>query len=258
MATDIAFSLAVLSLLGKRVPVALKVFLTAFAVIDDLGAIVVIALFYRGALSWPYLGLSVVLFTVLMAMNRLKVRPLTPFLIGGVLLWYCLLHSGVHATVAGVLLAFTIPDDGEHAPAHRLERFLTRPVAFIVLPLFALANTCLALPGDWSHALASASGIGIMLGLAIGKPLGIVLSSWAAVKAGLCHLPAGSTWRHLIGAGMLGGIGFTMSIFIALLAFPDTALADNAKMAVLTASLLSGTIGLLWLRFVADRGPGKL
>ena len=248
VATDIAFSLAVLSLLGKRVPVSLKVFLTAFAVIDDLGAVVVIALFYRGTLSLIHLGLSAGLFILLLVMNRLKVRALSLYVAGGVLLWYGMLHSGIHATLAGVLLAFTMPDGDEHAPAPRLERFLNRPVAFIVLPLFALANTCLVLRGDWFTGLGLTSSIGIMLGLAVGKPLGIVLSSYAAVKTRACQLPAGIDWRLLTGAGMLGGVGFTMSIFIALLAFREPALVDSAKMAILAGSALSGILGYSWLR----------
>ncbi|HTY09021.1 MAG TPA: Na+/H+ antiporter NhaA, partial [Candidatus Edwardsbacteria bacterium] len=181
VATDIAFSLAVLSLLGRRVPASLKVFLTAFAVMDDLGAVLVIALFYRGAISWPFIGLTAATVLALLAMNRLRVRTLVPYLAAGVLLWYCTLHSGVHAALAGVLLAYTIPDGRENAPASRLERFLNRPVAFVILPLFALANTCLALSGTWYLALASASSIGIILGLLVGKPLVIVLSSYAVV-----------------------------------------------------------------------------
>ncbi len=252
VATDIAFSLAVLSLLGKRVPLSLKVFLTAFAVIDDLGAVVVIALFYRGALSWSYLGAAAVIIIILLVINRLKVRALAYYLIGGLLLWLSLLHSGVHAAVAGVLLAFTIPDGGENAPAPRLERILNRPVAFIVLPLFALANTCLSLQGHWCSMLASTSSIGIMLGLIIGKPLGIMLACVGSVKAKLCRLPAGSSWGHLAGAGMLGGIGFTMSIFITLLAFHDPRYSDSAKMAILVASSISGIAGYSWLRYFTD------
>lgn len=254
MATDIAFALAVLALLGSRVPPALKVFLTALAVMDDLGAIIVIAVFYTAQLAPLYLLGALLAFAALMALNRLlQVRLLAPYLIGGALMWFLMLKSGVHATIAGVLLAFAIPcssqAEDEASPSHRLEHALHLPVAFVILPIFALANTGIVIGADWAHALASPNSTGILAGLVLGKPLGIALACCAAVGLGLCQLPGELRWRHVIGAGMLGGIGFTMSIFITNLAFgTDPALVNASKMAILLASLVSGALGFAWLR----------
>ena len=254
MATDIAFALGVLAILGSRVPASLKVFLTALAVIDDLFAIVVIAIFYTAKLSMLYLAGSLAVFVMLLVLGRyFRVMRLTPYLIGGVLMWFLMLKSGVHATIAGVLLAFTIPisvkEDDEESPSHKLEHFLHTPVAFIILPIFALANTGIIIGADWYQSLSAANSSGIILGLVVGKPLGITLLSFAAVAFGICRLPLDLNWKHIFGAGLLGGIGFTMSIFITNLAFTGNAAVINAsKMAILLASLTAGTIGFLWLK----------
>jgi NhaA family Na+:H+ antiporter len=257
MATDIAFALGVLALLGSRIPATLKVFLAALAVMDDLGAIVVIALFYTSTMAVGYLLAALVTFGALMFMNRkLRVAALSPYLIGGAVLWFLMLKSGVHATIAGVLLAFTIPfsktQDDEKSPSHRLEHALHKPVAFIILPIFALANTGIALTSDWSQQLLSLNSLGIILGLVIGKPVGITLASMAAVALGVSKLPDGLTWPHIAGVSMLGGIGFTMSIFIANLAFPSSPeIVNAAKLAILVGSLISGVAGYTWLRKAA-------
>jgi NhaA family Na+:H+ antiporter len=222
MATDIAFALGVLALLGSRVPVSLKVFVTAVAVMDDLGAIIVIAIFYTAKLSIAYLVGAVAVFGVLVALNRLfRVMSLVPYLLGGALMWLLMLKSGVHATIAGVLLAFTIPfsakEDDEKSPSHRLEHFLHKPVAFVILPIFALANTSVLIGADWAQNLTTANSSGIIGGLVLGKPLGIMLASFVAVAIGICRLPLGLNWRHIFGAGLLGGIGFTMSILLRTL-----------------------------------------
>ncbi|MEO5934454.1 MAG: Na+/H+ antiporter NhaA [Duganella sp.] len=254
MATDIAFALGVLALLGNRVPASLKIFLTALAVMDDLGAIVVIALFYTANLSFLYLMGALAVFIALMAMNRLlRVMALLPYLLGGALMWFLMLKSGVHATIAGVLLAFAIPysakEDDAASPSHRLERILHKPVTFLILPIFALANTGIVIGPGWIGELASSNSLGIIAGLVLGKPIGIVLFSFAAVTLGLCRLPLDLAWQHILGAGLLGGIGFTMSIFITNLAFTGQAEVINAsKMAILAASLVAGILGFLWLK----------
>jgi Na+:H+ antiporter, NhaA family len=251
MATDIAFAIGILSLLGKRVPNSLKVFLTAFAVIDDLGAIIIIAIFYTTSMSFVNLFVALAIFGVLVLLNRLKVKNLVPYLIGGVAMWYFMLHSGVHATITGVLLAFAIPfgDGGEKSPSYILQHILHKPVAFFILPLFALANTCITVGGDWLSGLAQPSSLGIMAGLIIGKPLGIWLFAFGGVALGVCALPAGLKWKNLLGAGLLGGIGFTMSIFITLLAFGEATMVNNSKIAILFASLISGIVGFIFLKF---------
>lgn len=259
MATDIAFALGVLALLGNRVPPSLKVFVVAFAIIDDLSAIVVIAVFYTAQLSVGYLVAALAVWALLGVLNRLfRVMSLTPYLLGGVLMWFLMLKSGVHATVAGVMLAFAIPfsakTDDEASPSHRLEHFLHKPVAFIILPIFALANTAIFIGADWMQELSSSNSLGITAGLIVGKPLGVTLLCWAAVASGICRLPPGLSWRHIVGAGILGGIGFTMSIFIANLAFAgDAENANASKMAILLASLAAGIIGFLWLKFLGNR-----
>ena len=253
MATDIAFALGVLALLGSRAPASLKIFLTALAVMDDLGAIIVIALFYTASLSPTYLLAALTVFFGLVVLNRLRVMALTPYLLGGALMWYLMLRSGIHATIAGVLLAFAIPfsakAEDEESPSHRLEHFLHKPVAFLILPIFALANTGIVIGSGWLQELASANSAGIIGGLVLGKPLGITLLSFLAVAIGLCRLPNDLKWRHIFGAGLLGGIGFTMSIFITNLAFAEQAAIINAsKMAILVASLAAGALGYGWLR----------
>jgi len=254
MATDIAFALGVLALLGSRVPASLKIFLTALAVIDDLGAIIVIAVFYTAKLSIFYLIGAGLVFAMLFALNRFfRVMSLIPYLLGGALMWFLMLKSGVHATIAGVLLAFTIPfsasEDDEKSPSYKLENFLHKPVAFIILPVFALANTGIVVGADSFQNLFSSNSAGISLGLIVGKPVGITLLSFIVVSLGICRLPSDLNWKHIFGAGILGGIGFTMSIFITNLAFTGNAEMVNAsKIAILLASLTAGIIGFLWLK----------
>ena len=255
MATDIAFALGVLAILGNRIPASLKVFVVAFAVIDDLGAIVIIAAFYTAQLSVWYLAGALAVWALLIALNRFRVTSLVPYLLGGALMWFLMLKSGVHATIAGVMLAFAIPfsakDDDEESPSHKLEHFLHKPVAFIILPIFALANTGIFVGADWMQNVTSTNTVGIAAGLVLGKPLGVTLLCFVAVASGLCRLPPDLNWRHIAGAGILGGIGFTMSIFIANLAFAGNAETINAsKMAIFLASLTAGTIGFLWLRLL--------
>lgn len=250
MATDIAFAIGILSLLGNRVPTSIKVLLTALAVIDDLGAIIVIAVFYTGSVAFTQLLISLGIFAVLLILNRLKVHNLIPYMLGAVPMWYFMLQSGVHPTITGVLLAFAIPfgDGGPKSPSYILQHWLHKPVAFFILPLFALANTCISVDGGWQTGLMQANSIGIFAGLIVGKPLGIFLFSFITVSLGLCALPQDIKWKHVIGVGLLGGIGFTMSIFIALLAFTDPELITQSKIAILVASLVSGLLGFIWLR----------
>ncbi|HLM00810.1 MAG TPA: Na+/H+ antiporter NhaA [Pyrinomonadaceae bacterium] len=258
MATDIAFALGVLALLGSRVPASLKVFLTALAVMDDLGAIIVIAVFYTAKLSVLYLVGALAVWALLVCLNRFgRVMSLIPYLIGGAVMWFLMLKSGVHATIAGVLLAFAIPfsakEDDEESPSHRLEHFLHKPVAFVILPIFALANTGIIIGADASQNLTANNSIGIISGLLIGKPLGITLLCFIAVSAGICRLPLDLNWKHVFGAGLLGGIGFTMSIFITNLAFVgENEVINASKMAILLASLSAGTIGFLWLKLLGQ------
>ena len=249
MATDIAFALGVLLLLGDKVPVSLKIFLVALAIIDDLGAIIIIAIFYSKGIAWTYLGAAAAIFVFLGILNRLKVYVLTPYLLLGAVAWYCMLHSGIHATITGVILAFVIPfGDGENdSPSYILEHKLTGIVAFAILPLFALANTAIVIPETWSDQLFSTHSLGIMLGLMLGKPLGILLFSWLAIKLNWSVLPDGMRWSHVIGVGLLAGIGFTMSMFIAVLAFDSPELIISAKIAIMLGSLLSAIFGVFWL-----------
>ena len=250
MATDIAFAIGILSLLGNRVPASLKIFLTALAVIDDLGAIVVIAIFYTTSIAFSNLFIALGIFGILIVLNRLRVFNLIPYLIGGLAMWYFMLHSGVHATITGILLAFAIPfgNGGEKSPSHILQHFLHKPVAFLILPLFAIANTCIAVGDGWQNALGQSNSLGIIAGLVIGKPLGIWLFSFIGVGLGLCVLPTDLKWKNIIGAGFLGGIGFTMSIFITLLAFDNDDLVKSSKIAILISSLIAGTIGFIFLK----------
>ena len=253
MATDIAFALGVLAILGTRAPASLKVFVVAFAVMDDLGAIVMIAAFYTADLSVAYLAGSLAVWAVLLVLNlKFRVYMLAPYLVGGALMWLLMLKSGVHATIAGVLLAFAIPftsrSADEPSPSHRLEKNLHAPVAFVILPLFALANTGIVIGADWFHQLTSANSLGIVAGLVLGKPLGILCLCAMAVAAGWCRLPAQLKWPHMLCAGLLGGIGFTMSIFITNLAFPnDPQLINASKMAILVASVTAAVLGYLSL-----------
>jgi NhaA family Na+:H+ antiporter len=255
MATDIAFAIGILSLLGNKVPASLKVFLTALAVIDDLGAIIVIAIFYTTSISFLNLGIALGIWCLLFVLNRMKIHNLIPYLIGGVIMWYFMLNSGVHATITGVILAFVIPfgDGGEKTSSYRLQHFLHKPVAFFILPLFAIANTALPITENWHEGLNHANTYGIILGLVVGKPLGILLFSSVGVTAGLCTLPKNLKWAHILGAGMLGGIGFTMSIFITVLAFKNPEIIVFSKIAILIASFLAGLMGFVYLKYTLNR-----
>lgn len=311
MATDIAFALGVLALLGDRVPVGLKVFLAALAIVDDIGAILVIAVFYSTGVNWTAIGAVVAILLISAGANAAGVRKPWAYGIIGLLLWGAVLSSGIHATVAGVLLAMTIPVrtrihegaflsearrtledfdaaaevtandpevtilsntdhhtaleeleslvDDARPPLVRMERALHGIVAFAIMPLFALANAGVVVSGDaLSGALASPVALGAAMGLVIGKPAGIAGFSWLAVRSGVASLPSGVNWRMLTGAGILGGIGFTMALFIAGLAFQDPALLDHAKVGVLAASAVTGVVGWLWLKSALKSGDEKI
>ena len=238
-ATDIAFSLGILSLMGKRAPLSLKIFLTALAIIDDLGAIVIIATFYTSTLHLMMLMYAVIFIMVLFLLNRLKVRLLLLYIIPALGLWYFILRSGVHPTIAGVVAAMFIP----RGMAHHLEISLHRPVNYWILPLFALANTAIPLQFDPTRIFSGLTA-GIILGLLAGKPLGIMLFSWIGVKMKISSLPKGTDWKHLAGTGLLAGIGFTMSIFIAGLSYKEPAVLDLSKLAILAGSTLSALLGM--------------
>ena len=302
MATDIAFALGVLALLGPRAPLALKVFLAALAIVDDIGAVMVIALFYTEGVSWVALGMAGVFLAVMMLLNRLDVRYAGMYAILGVGLWVAFLQSGIHATIAGVLAAMAIPartriDTDEfltcgrelmdefdaagvegkdvltnhdqqaviqaienaceeaQAPLQRIEHDLQLWVAFGIIPLFALANAGVHLPADFAGAFTHPVTLGVLLGLVIGKPVGITLFSWMAVRLGVATLPAGVSWRAVVGVSCLGGIGFTMSLFIAALAFTDGALVTEAKIGILAASLLAGVMGWALIRGGQEPDP---
>jgi Na+:H+ antiporter, NhaA family len=259
MATDIAFALGVLGLLGKRIPASLKVFLAALAIIDDLGAILLIAIFYTSDFSSLYLILALSVYAGLLVLNRLGVNGLPFYLIPGVVMWYFMLQSGVHATVAGVLLAFALPfrDGSETSPSYKLQHFLHKPVAFGIMPIFALANTGIVLSGRWFEGLTTANSLGVFAGLLLGKPVGIFTTSFIAVKTGLSRLSEDLSWKHIIGAGFLGGIGFTMSIFITLLALTDAETIQNTKIVILLSSLLAGLMGFLTLSRATENNTSK-
>lgn len=251
MATDIAFAIGILSLLGNRVPTSLKIFLTALAVIDDLVAIIVIAIFYTKTIIWTNLLLALGVFVLLLIFNRLKVKNLIPYLLGGAVMWFFMYNSGVHATITGVLLAFAIPfgNGDKKSTSYVLQHFLHKPVAFIILPLFAIANTSITIGTDWQNGLGEANSIGILAGLILGKPLGIVAFAFTGALLGLCKLPKGLQWKNIIGVGFLGGIGFTMSIFITILAYDDVALINSSKIAIIIASIVAGLLGFIFLKF---------
>jgi NhaA family Na+:H+ antiporter len=294
MATDIAFALGVLALLGSRVPFALKVFLAAIAIVDDLGAVLVIAFFYTNSVSWPALLAAAGCFAALLALNKLGARHAALYAVVGVCLWLAVLQSGVHATIAGLLVALAVPgrrridaasflhrgrdlmdefahdlraDESEptsaqqdavfsleeaceqvQTPLARFEHELNPWVAYLIVPLFALANAGVALQGGLGAALGSPVTMGVALGLLIGKPIGVTLASWLAVKIGLATLPEEVHWRHIGGVACLCGIGFTMALFISGLAFGDAAHMDSAKIGILAGSLLSGLLGWALLR----------
>lgn len=257
MATDIAFAIGILSLLGNRVPASLKIFLTALAVIDDLGAILVIAIFYTQSIAIANLFIALGIFGFMLLLNRLKVFSLFPYLIGGLFMWFFMLQSGVHATISGVLLAFAIPfgNGSPSSPSYRLQHVLHKPVAFLVLPLFALANTSISFSAHWVAGLSNAHSVGIICGLVAGKPIGIVLFTFLGVGLGICTLPKSLNWKRILGAGFLGGIGFTMSIFITLLAFDQQSLITESKIAILLSSAGAGVLGFFWLFVTLRKSP---
>jgi NhaA family Na+:H+ antiporter len=248
-ATDIAFALGALALVGNRVPLALKVFLLALATIDDLAAIIIIALFYAGGLSLLSLAGASACLLVLLAMNRLGYTRIGPYLLIGLLLWSFVLNSGVHATLAGVALGLVIPlnrSDGS-SPVHELEEWLHPYVKFLILPLFAFANAGLPLAGMSLESLGRDISLGVIAGLVIGKPLGILLTVGALVALGLASLPEDTRWRHMVGVSCLAGIGFTMSLFIGSLAFSSTDALNDVRAGVMVASVVATAVGLIIL-----------
>ncbi|MCT3959551.1 Na+/H+ antiporter NhaA [Elizabethkingia anophelis] len=257
MATDIAFSLAIISMLSSRVPASIKIFLAALAIVDDLGAILVIAIFYTEQLHWSYLLISGGILVLLVLFNKLGVKKHIFYLIPGVALWYCMHHSGIHATIAGVLLAFTIPtniSDTEISPLEKLEGMLHTPVNYLIMPIFALANTNIVFQKGMVDGLFTSFGAGIIGGLIIGKLVGILLFSFIAVKLGISKIPQHSKWSQMVGVGLLAAIGFTMSIFIAILSFKGHQdIQDEAKFAILVASTLAGFAGYTVLKFTSKK-----
>lgn len=254
MATDIAFAVAIITMLGKNVPASLKIFLAALAIVDDLMAILVIAIFYSGTLEYTYLIYAAGFVLLLVIFNRLGIKNLAFYLIPGAFIWYFIHHSGIHATIAGVITAFTLPTtpDDKESPLEKLEHMLVNPVNFIIIPIFALANTNITFESGMVEGLLTPLGLGIILGLMVGKPVGIFLTSWLAIKLGISKMPDRSRWIHLLGVGMIAGIGFTMSIFISLLSFSDSPLLmAEAKFSILIGSLLSAILGSLLLITVA-------
>lgn len=254
MATDIAFALAVISMLGKSVPTSLKILLAALAIVDDLMAILVIAIFYSTSLHFTYLLYAGGLFLMLLALNRLGVKRLAFYIIPGLFIWYFIHHSGIHATIAGILVAIALPttasSDGK-SPLEKLEHILMRPVNFVIMPIFALANTNIEFESEMINGLLTPLGMGIILGLFIGKPVGIFIMSWISIKLGLSKMPDKAGWSHIIGVGLIAGIGFTMSIFISILSFTGAELLlKEAKFSILVASLLSGLVGSLLLKSI--------
>jgi NhaA family Na+:H+ antiporter len=259
MATDIAFALAILALLSDKVPVSLKIFLAALAIVDDLLAILVIAIFYSSELHYMNLVYAAAILGMLFLFNRFGVKNLLFYLIPGLFIWYFVHHSGIHATIAGVLTALTLPTtaDDTESPLEKLEHALTTPVNFLIIPVFALANTNIRFEEGMVEGLFTALGMGIVLGLVIGKPIGIMLVSWLSVKLKISQLPERANWIHILGLGLLGGIGFTMSIFISILSFTDPLLVQEAKFSILVGSVLSGFLGYMVLNYSSKRNQNK-
>lgn len=255
MATDIAFALAVISTLGKSVPASLKIFLAALAIVDDLIAILVIALFYSSDLHVMYLLYAGLLIGVLILFNKLKFTKLYFYIIPGLFIWYFILHSGIHATIAGVVLAFTIPtnDTDIESPLEKLERLLTKPVNLLIIPLFALVNTNITYEAGMVEGLATPLGLGIIVGLLVGKVIGIAGTCFLLYKTKIAYLPENTNWKHMIGIGLLGGIGFTMSIFISNLSFADAALVHESKFSILIASVSAAVLGFVLLKIVGNK-----
>lgn len=250
MATDIAFALGILSLLGNKIPTGLKIFLAALAIVDDLMAILVIAIFYSAELHLDYLAYAGGVFALQIAFNRMGFKNIFFYIIPGMVMWYLIHHSGIHATIAGVLTALTLPTtaDDTESPLEKLEHALAKPVNYLIMPIFAIANTNITFESGMLGGLTGNLGLGILLGLFLGKPIGIFLMSWLSVKLKVAELPEHTNWKHVAGLGLLGGIGFTMSIFIALLSFTQPSLQTEAKFAVLMASVISGVAGYLVLK----------
>jgi NhaA family Na+:H+ antiporter len=245
-ATDIAFSIGAASLLGKRFPVGLKILLMALAIIDDLGAIIVIALFYGGHVNWNWLGISAVIYFALLACNYFKVRfGLLQLILGG-LLWYTMLQSGIEASISGVLFAFALPVNS----LEKIESAIHKYVNFLILPLFALANTAILVPSNIIGSLNTTIGMGIICGLVIGKPVGIFLVSRILVSLNIAHLPSNVKWKQVFGMGTLAGIGFTMSIFTTMLAFSENNFRDIAKISILTSVLASVVLSYIYFRII--------
>lgn len=260
MATDIAFALAVITLLGNKVPASLKIFLAALAIVDDLLAILVIAIFYSNGIHATYLFIAIGIFLFLILLNKLGVKAIWAYLTPGLFIWYFVHHSGIHATIAGVLVAMTLPTtpDAEESPLEKLEHLLAKPVNFIIIPLFAFANTLIPIHGEMIGGLTSKLGIGIILGLIAGKSIGIFLICFIAKKLKIAQLPEGAGWKQIFGVGLLGGIGFTMSIFISILSFDDTILIEEAKFAVLIASFCAGLLGYTVLSVVSSANKNQI
>ncbi|MER9613817.1 Na+/H+ antiporter NhaA [Mesorhizobium sp. M0207] len=265
-ATDIAFALGVLSLLGSRVPGSLKIFLTALAIIDDLGAVLIIAVFYTSGLSLAYLGAAFAVIALLVVLNRMRVLTLLPYILLGIVLWILVLKSGVHATLAGVALALTIPlkispgsgHDLDHSPLHRLEHGLHKVVAFFVIPIFGFANAGVSLAGLSAAALAEPLTLGVAAGLVLGKLVGVFGSSALAIRLGFADLPVNAGWLHMVGISLLCGIGFTMSLFIGLLAFAsDAALQDAVKVGILAGSFIAALLGAAVLLVAPAAGEAE-
>jgi Na+:H+ antiporter, NhaA family len=254
MATDIAFSIAVLSLV-KGVPKSLRIFLVALAVVDDIGAIIVIAIFYSSSVNILYLSGSLIIISVLFILNIRNVLKLSYYIILGIILWYLVLNSGIHSTIAGVILAFTIPYNKEvnDSPLHKFESVLNKPVNFIILPLFALANTGIVLETNFLAGLQSNNSLGILMGLILGKPIGIVSAVFLSVKFGFAKIPEFTGLKEFIGIGFLCGIGYTMSIFISGLAYNNQVLIESSKISVLVSSLISALIGLFFLKKIYSK-----
>jgi NhaA family Na+:H+ antiporter len=254
MATDIAFSLGVLSLLGKKVPIQLKIFLAALAIIDDLGAIITIAIFYTAKMNLSFLLLGFVCIAILIVLNKLRVKSLFIYAIPSILLWYFIFNSGIHATIAGVIASFAIP----LTSLTKLEHILYRPVNFIIMPLFALANTAIIFPESFSAVYQSTISYGVILGLSIGKPLGIFFFSFIAIKLKIASLPSNTTYKQLWGIGLLGGIGFTMSIFTSTLAYSIDLFQVISKVSVMVGSLIASVIGYIYLANYKNKKDLKL
>ncbi|AUD00116.1 Na+/H+ antiporter NhaA (plasmid) [Bradyrhizobium sp. SK17] len=266
-ATDIAFALGVLSLLGPRVPASLKVFLAALAIIDDLGAVIIIAVFYTSGLSLPDLGGAAAVVALLIVLNKRNVNSLIPYLLLGIVLWVLVLRSGIHATLAGVILALTIPirrtpAKPEASPAvsllHRLEHALNVPVTFLVVPIFGFANAGVPFAGTTPAALGEPLTLGIAVGLVFGKLIGVFGAVWLSVRTGLANLPPSASWGQMLGVSLLCGIGFTMSLFIGLLAFSDPFLQDRMKFGILMGSVIAGISGYVVLRLTNREKPSSL